>query len=378
MAPARWIARRVAVPALLAAGGACAASPAAPSTPESPRSPERADPASPRVPPALSASLVHSAREWCVSGGAPLVGHPVVDAEERIYFATSDGYLHAFESDGRYRFSYTVQGTPLGSVSLRPGDGAILLGTTRRLVYAIGQGGSLKWSFETLTPVWSGIVPLDRDTVSFVGLDRHLYALGTGGGAKFRVKIQGQPVGEPIVTRRGLVWVPLSDGVARIENAWKQKHLALSAAVDVALHSGDGLLVRSGEDATLFAESGEVLDRKQVVEVGGSESAQVFLFAGGRGAWRSAAGEREFEFGEERPPSGALFADASWLAIPLEDGRALVQGRDGETETVVVGSAAIERIQMGPSGKRLIVSTREGDVCSVRLRSAGSHAARPR
>src|SRR6478609_5234896 len=56
---------------------------------------------------------------WCASGGAALVGEPVLDKHERVYAATSDGYLHAFERDGRFRFSYTVQGTPLGSVSLR-------------------------------------------------------------------------------------------------------------------------------------------------------------------------------------------------------------------------------------------------------------------
>src|SRR5690606_14887190 len=65
---------------------------------------------------------------WCASGGAPIVGAPVVDESDRSYIATADGYLHAFERDGRFRWSYTVKGTPLGSVSIRPSDGAILMG----------------------------------------------------------------------------------------------------------------------------------------------------------------------------------------------------------------------------------------------------------
>src|SRR5690606_10844033 len=97
---------------------------------------------------------------WCASGGAALVGDPVLDQKERVYVATSDGYLHAFERDGRFRFSYTVDGTPQGSVSLRASDGVVLVGTTAGFIYAINQNGHLHWKHRTTTAVWSGLYGL--------------------------------------------------------------------------------------------------------------------------------------------------------------------------------------------------------------------------
>ncbi len=110
----------------------------------------------------------------------------------RLYLVTQDGYLHAYEADGRFRFSFTVTGTPLGSPSLRPADGAVLLGTTARSVYGIGSEGQLFFRAHTVTPVWSGLHARDAQSVVYIGLDRYLYALSNRGVALYRVPIPGE------------------------------------------------------------------------------------------------------------------------------------------------------------------------------------------
>ena len=312
--------------------------------------------------------------QWCSSGGAPIVGLPVVDERERAYVATSDGYLHAFERDGRFRWSYTVKGTPLGSVSLRSSDGVILMGTTRRFVYAINQSGALHWTFRTLTPVWSGLFALNARTVVFLGHDRRLYALANStGGARYRVRAPGAPMGGPIVAPHDVVWVSLADGVARFESALKLEKFPLSSAVEQLVVVGERALARAGGVAYVI-EEGErprVLGEAHFLASDGQRAA-VFSSAGGaqmldlemknlttlpKNPSRSSTKKHL-----SSPP--VLHKDHLWL--PYDDGSLGVRALStGHEETMVVSDVPLSTPVVGASGAWALVPDQGGRFCAV-------------
>ena len=195
---------------------------------------------------------------FCVSGNAPLIGSPVVDRAGRLYFLSSDGYLHAFEEDGRYRFSYTVKGSPRGNLTLRQSDSAILLGTASRYLYAISQSGAQIFKRRTLSPVWSGITPLSDNSIAFVGLDRRIYALYANGGSRYRVKMPSAITGEILVTRPGLVWVPLKRGVARLEDSFNLQRIALGASIKQLIPFKDGIIAQSEQEIFILDSAGKL------------------------------------------------------------------------------------------------------------------------
>jgi len=222
---------------------------------------------------------------FCVHGGAPLVGPPLVDARGRLYLVTQDGYLHAYEGDGRFRFSFTMAGTPLGSASLRAADGVILVGTTARLVYGITSEGQLAFRAHTVTPVWSGLYPRDAASVVYIGLDRFLYALSNGGAALYRVAIPGQPVGEPAVGAGGVVWIPLDGGVARLEQAFSARRFALNGPADGLGLGAQGPLVVSGGTLYAFDARGLASSLGPAETVLGDGTSVLALDGAGGGAW---------------------------------------------------------------------------------------------
>lgn len=230
---------------------------------------------------ALSWSRTSTERPWlrfCVSGNAPLIGAPVVDQQGRLYFLSSDGYLHAFEEDGRYRFSYTVKGSPRGSLTLRKSDNAILLGTASSYLYAISQTGGRIFVRRTLSPVWSGITALSQQSVAFAGLDRRIYALHAQGGSRYRVKMPGSITGEMLVTRPGLVWVPLASGVARLEDSFKLKKVSLGQSIRRVLPLGNGVMAQGDEQLFILSDSGELIEEvDSVVAIGSLSRRRGFL-----------------------------------------------------------------------------------------------------
>lgn len=325
-------------------------------------------------------SAVDGFVRWCASGGAPIVGQPVLDDRERAYVATSDGYLHAFERDGRFRWSYTVKGTPLGSVSIRPNDGAILIGTTAQRIYAIQQGGGLGWSFSTLTPVWSGLFALNPSTVVFLGHDQRLYALGNNGAAKYRVKAPSDPMGDPVIAADDVVWVPLVDGVARFEAAFKLERFPLPHPIEQVVVLGDGIVARGGGQAYFVAGGGEVTplgparlissDDRHAVLV--DEEEQVTLIS-------TALEKRQlapfFEVTAAQiaaPPT--LQGDLLWTSLSDGTVRVVDVSRDDDARRIVVGRGSWTSPVVGHSGAWALVPSAGGEFCAVELSQSPSPA----
>lgn len=311
---------------------------------------------------------------WCRHGGAPAVGDPLLDETGRLYSLTSDGYLHAFEADGRYRFSYTVSGTPLGSPSLRPGDGAILLGTTRRFIYAITQAGSLYFRGHTVSPVWSGLYPLDRQSVVYVGLDRHLYALSNQGGPLYRVAIPGHPVGEPAIGPDGLVWLPLDSGVARFERAYRVDRTPTPSPVERVVPLGRGAVALVAEEAWYLDQRGRPSSLGPAAWLAGGDDEVLLLAPNGAAQLVLRGGEvvpLELAWGELSPQelSAEPGLSRDHLALPLGDGRLVVLPRRarrfGPGRSLAIADVALTRPTI--VGSVAALGTSSGQVCVVSL-----------
>lgn len=332
--------------------------------------------------PPVLAEEYHQSSEvlWCASGGAPVVGQPVFDEQERVYVATSDGYLHAFERDGRYRWSYTVKGTPLGSVSLRPHDGVILMGTTASLVYAISQSGTLYWRFSTTTPVWSGLLAMNSQTVVFLGLDERLYALANTGRARYRVRAPGTPMGGPVVAPGDVVWVPLANGVARFKAAYQLQHFPLPSPAEQLIDLGDQAIVRAGGRAYRIESGEEPIDLGPAESLAG-DGRRVLVLAN-EGHHQSLMAENLRKSIPASEPENKK--ESMVFALPeLSDAPALSQGRlwmpektgrlrirqlgSGKEAVIRVGESELKTPLVSASGERAVLSDYLGRFCVVDL-----------
>jgi len=316
------------------------------------------------------APLVTGVQGFCVHGGAPAVGYPLVDRLGRLYLVTQDGYLHSYEPDGRFRFSFTVSGTPLGSPSLRPSDDAILLGTTARSVYGIRTDGQLSFRATTLTPVWSGLHARDPRSVIYIGLDRYLYALSNHGVALYRVPIPGQPVGEPAVAPGGVVWIPLDTGLARIREALSVQRFPTAAPVDQVVLGARGPFALSGGQLWSFAQDGTALAHGPAEGLLGDGTSVLAWDGEGGGTWfpggdPSRATTLRVLAGLQPSGAGGLWGHQALL--PLDDGEvALLDLADSGVPTVrklKILSEPVELAAFTPSRARLLVTSRGGRAC---------------
>jgi hypothetical protein len=316
------------------------------------------------------APLAVGVQGFCVHGGAPAVGAPLVDRLGRLYLVTQDGYLHSYEPDGRFRFSFTVSGTPLGSPSLRPSDEAVLLGTTARSVYGIRPDGQLSFRASTLTPVWSGLHARDMRSVIYIGLDRYLYALSNHGVALYRVPIPGQPVGEPAVAPGGVVWIPLDSGLARIHEALSVQRFATAAPVDQVVLGARGPFALSGGQLWSFAQDGTAQAHGPAEGLVGDGTSVL--------AWDGAGGGTWFPGGDvshavalgvlaDLRPSGTAGLSGEQALLPLEGGEVALLDLAGPgapgVRRLKVLTEPLELAAFTPGQARLLVTSRGGRAC---------------
>ena len=318
----------------------------------------------------LRGPLAPGLRGFCMHGGAPLVGRPLVDTLGRLYLVTQDGYLHAYEADGRFRFSFTVTGTPLGSPSLRASDNAVLLGTTARAVYGIAADGQLSFKAHTVTPVWSGLHARDAASVVYVGLDRYLYALSNHGAALYRVALPGQPVGEPVVAHNGLVWVPLDTGLARMEQARSVRRFPTPAPVDELALSARGPFVLTAGSLWSFQPSGSATDHGRAGTLLADGTSVLALDGRGGGLWfpggdpARAVALGPYEALEPSGEGGLLHGRA---LLPLDTGEVALLDVTNPAATSLrrspILSESLALAAFTPGGARILVTSRSGRAC---------------
>jgi hypothetical protein len=303
-------------------------------------------------------------------GGAPLVAQPLVDTLGRLYLVTQDGYLHGYEADGRFRFSFTVSGTPLGSPSLRAADNAVLLGTTARTVYGIASDGQLSFRAHTVTPVWSGLHARDAGSVVYVGLDRFLYALSNHGAALYRVLVPGQPVGEPAVAAGGIVWIPLDSGLARIEQAVSVRRFPTRDPVDQLVLGARAAFVLSGGSVWSFDATGVALDHGPAEALVSDGTAVLALGPRGSASWFPTGDPGKqvaLRLPEALRPSGVGGLSRGRAVFPLETGEVarldLSGSAEPELRRALILTESLALATFTPDGARMLVTSRSGRAC---------------
>jgi hypothetical protein len=244
-------------------------------------------------------------------------------------------------------------------------------------VYAINQTGTLRWSFRTLTPVWSGLFALNADTVVFLGHDTRLYALGNNGTARYRVRAPGDPMGGPVIAEDNVVWVPLADGIAKFEAAFRLKKFGPKKVMEQIVVLGDGIVARGGGEAYFVSAEGQVQSLGEASELAGNGREVLLLDDEDRGRMvdRSLKArdlpellpDPSFEI--SAPPT--LSGQDIW--IPTATGSLVVFDRKTKrTRQVIVADGALSSPVVGSSGSWALVPQRGGEFCAVDLSEASS------
>jgi hypothetical protein len=281
--------------------------------------------------------------DFCVSGGAPVVGEPVIAQDSSVHFLTSDSYLHSYEADGRFRSSYTLDGGAEFGVGERE-DGALFATTSRGGLYTWEVSGKLRFFRALGAQPHLKPVALGAGRIGFFGLPGQFWALGAWGETFYRVPVHGRPVLGPVEVG-GQVWFARDNGVLVLEAAWRQHVFALPGAPRrlLSLEGKAPAYVVIGE--TLYQithKSGIPLRIRKVAE-------HVLDVAGNGGvlAWvRALPGSQEFEIGRLNS-NGEVMSERRLARAPV--GPPLVIG---ERAYFPLGSEVIE---LGPTGERRFV-----------------------
>ncbi len=297
-------------------------------------------------------------------------GEPVVDGQGRVYVTTTDGHLHAFEPDGRYRWSYTMSGAVMGRSMLRNFERALLVGTTDKWLYSITDAGLLDWAYPTLTPVMSGLVPAPDRSFVYVGGDGYVYSVSPGGVTRWRVALGGFASGDPLVGTEGVVWVSAGRELLRLQGAWRAHRSALPGeATSAPLPLSDGVAVVAGSELVAFDAQGRGrFSKPDVAYAAPSGSGLVTVSPAGRVEVIDASGRGNFARMLPDAPSAAPAASGGLLYVPLMTGALAVIGDSGAPYQLErVGDGALGRPVVDAVRKQLIVSVAGEGVCAVRM-----------
>jgi len=222
--------------ALLAALG-CASSPGmglATSGAGHLNSPDRAEDGESLDPavPAASRRLGYGT-EWCFDAGAPIAGPPALGPEGQVYVATHEGYVHALNEDGAFRWSYTVKGSVIGGPRMLP-NGSVVVTTNVGLIYALTPQGRRHWVFKVPEPITTPVTVSAKGTLVFGASDRVLYTVSPYGGVVWRAPVKGGFSTPPEVVAPGLVAVGTSRGILLVRGPNQQKLVAAAGVRQIA------------------------------------------------------------------------------------------------------------------------------------------------
>lgn len=144
--------------------------------------------------------------------GAELIAPAGVAADGTLCVGTVDGYVHALNADGSYRWSYSLHGA-INRRPLRVGD-LWYVATSADRIYAFKPDGSLSWVFKPMSPVDSELAADTLGTLFFVAADHFLYGVSGHGAVVLRTPF-GQLQAGPILGPDGAIWARNPTGLLR-------------------------------------------------------------------------------------------------------------------------------------------------------------------
>jgi hypothetical protein len=198
--------------------------------------------------PARANSSRNAGADFCISGGAPVVGEPRIAGDGSVHFLTSDSYLHSFEADGRFRSSYTLDGSVEFGLGERP-DGALFAMTTRGGLYAWEVTGQLRFFRALGARPLAPPVLLGEGRIGFTAIPGQFWAVGAWGETIYRVPLRGAPSAAEVVGDQ--VWLVRGAEIVALEAAWRQHVLQLPGPI--------AELDSPGGQAPAYAQVGDVL-----------------------------------------------------------------------------------------------------------------------
>lgn len=164
------------------------------------------------------------------TGSRPLP--PAVAPNGDVYIAATEGYLHALDPSGAYRWSYTLRGPVTGRPVVAP-SGTVLV-PTRRGVYAIRPNGTLQWAFTSPVAVLGDLIRDKLGRYNFVSDDGRLFSLSGGGALVDHVPLRGLPTALPVAVGTGLA-VGYESGTVALSRPGKTQKFQLGSAVRALL-----------------------------------------------------------------------------------------------------------------------------------------------
>ena len=170
--------------------------------------------------------------------GAPLLAPAGVAPDGMLCVGTVDGYVHALDADGSYRWSRSVS----GAVARRPlfaGEHWYIATSAERL-YALTREGTLSWIFKPPSPIQSELTAGPAGTLYFVAADRCLYAVSTRGGVSLRLPF-GELKAGPITGPDGAIWAENQSGSVIRVHGLDVRRFAPNVASDVTFADPDSV-----------------------------------------------------------------------------------------------------------------------------------------
>lgn len=309
--------------------------------------------------------------DWCFDAGAPMSGSPVLGAEGQVYVATNEGYVHALNEEGAFRWSYTVKGSVIGGPQVLPG-GSVVVATNRGLLYALKPNGTRHWVFRVPEPISTEVSASPRGTLVFGAADRVLYAVSRHGGVLWRAPIKGGFSAPPEVVAEGLVALGTSRGVLLVRGPNRQKLVAApgvrqltegpkSVGYGWALAT-TGVIAFSGQrpsDLPDLRALGYDPALGQLVGVSASEA-----------LWLDAQGQISRRVRLPEAANEGVTLDAKGSAyVPTNDGWLLwaTPADDEFRELARLGSSPLSLPVVDEGRRRVIAAAGEGLVCAVSL-----------
>jgi outer membrane protein assembly factor BamB len=183
---------------------------------------------------------------WTKELGSPPAGD-LAYANGNVYVPAYNGTIYCLNaSNGGDNWQGNLPAYSMSGVTVDP-DGTVYVGCQDHKLYAMSNGGGIKWSIPTGQEVWSTPTIGPDHTVYFGSNDGWLYAITYEGGSKWVKQLEGQIWGKPLLTDDGFLYVA--------STSKKVYKLVAAAGTDVWSAKTDGFTYSSpvlGPDGRIY------------------------------------------------------------------------------------------------------------------------------
>jgi len=290
-----------------------------------------------------------------------------------VYVSTVEGYVHALAADGAFRWSYGLEGVPIGAPAVDR-NGEVYVATSARRVYAIRADGHLRWVHRAPARITTSVVSGAANTLYFGASDQRLYALTSWGGALWNRALGQAIVGRPAISVDGWVGVATSrPELCLFKSGSLVSQLPLGAPLRQPVLLGlEHRFAVSGGELLAFDDQPKpaLVWRAAARYVAASENGEWLVVEDqGQLRWLSPRTGEQLDsvslLGDASAPPA--LTNAGVAIVPLVSGELLVAARQGATLRFKVAASPLWGPNWNEHGQRLVVAAGSGSVANVEL-----------